>query len=56
MRPPGSRASVTVIGTGFGGIGTAVAVRRAGYSDVMVLERGDAVGGVWRDDTYPGAA
>ena len=51
MRPPGSRPSVTVIGAGFGGIGTAVALRRAGYSDVTVLEKGDRVGGVWRANT-----
>ena len=56
MRPLGTRPSITVIGAGFGGIGTAIALRRAGYNDVTVLERGDSVGGVWRDNTYPGAA
>ncbi|SDR79093.1 Predicted flavoprotein CzcO associated with the cation diffusion facilitator CzcD [Nocardioides scoriae] len=56
MRPPTDRPSIIVIGAGFGGIGTAVALRRAGYRDVTVLERGSSVGGVWRDNTYPGAA
>ena len=28
----------------------------AGYDDVTVFERGERVGGVWHDNTYPGAA
>jgi len=47
---------VVVIGAGFGGLGAARELRRAGIDDVVVLERGDDVGGVWRDNTYPGAA
>src|SRR6187551_843974 len=47
---------VVVIGAGFGGLGVARALREAGVEDVTVLERADAVGGVWRDNTYPGAA
>src|SRR5438034_1468656 len=31
-------------------------LRRAGYEDVTVFERGDRVGGVWHHNTYPGAA
>ncbi|MFC7615711.1 flavin-containing monooxygenase [Actinokineospora soli] len=47
---------VAVVGAGFGGIGMALALRRAGIDDVVVLERADGIGGVWRDNTYPGAA
>lgn len=47
---------ITVIGAGFGGIGTAVELLRAGYTDVTVLEKADGVGGVWRENTYPNAA
>jgi cation diffusion facilitator CzcD-associated flavoprotein CzcO len=47
---------VVVIGAGFGGLGVAHALREAGIADVTVLERADDVGGVWRDNTYPGAA
>ncbi|GAA4694550.1 NAD(P)/FAD-dependent oxidoreductase [Nocardioides conyzicola] len=47
---------MVVIGAGFGGLGAAHALREAGVTDVTVLERADAVGGVWRDNTYPGAA
>lgn len=47
---------VLVVGAGFGGIATAVELRRAGIHDVVVLEASGEVGGVWRDNTYPGAA
>lgn len=47
---------VVVIGAGFGGLGVAHALREAGVQDVTVLERADDVGGVWRENTYPGAA
>ncbi|MBZ5736688.1 flavin-containing monooxygenase [Nocardioides mangrovi] len=47
---------VIVIGAGFGGLGAAHALLEAGIHDVTVLERADDVGGVWRENTYPGAA
>ncbi len=47
---------MAVVGGGFGGIGAAVMLRRAGYDDVTVFERGERVGGVWNHNTYPGAA
>ena len=48
--------SIAIVGGGFGGVGAAVILRRAGYSDVTVFERGERVGGVWHHNTYPGAA
>ncbi|MFJ2862251.1 flavin-containing monooxygenase [Kitasatospora sp. NPDC087314] len=47
---------VAVIGSGFGGLGAAVRLRRAGITDFVVLERADSVGGTWRDNSYPGCA
>jgi cation diffusion facilitator CzcD-associated flavoprotein CzcO len=47
--------SVLIVGAGFGGITAAIELRRAGFTDVTVLERGATLGGVWRDNTYPGA-
>ncbi|MBC3988425.1 NAD(P)/FAD-dependent oxidoreductase [Streptomyces sp. AC563] len=47
---------VAVIGTGFGGLGAAVRLRREGITDFVILERADAVGGTWRDNSYPGCA
>src|ERR1700728_2142380 len=45
---------VAVIGAGFGGIGMAIALRKAGIKDFIVLDRADDIGGTWRDNTYPG--
>jgi cation diffusion facilitator CzcD-associated flavoprotein CzcO len=47
---------VAIIGTGFGAIATAVRLRRAGFEDFVLIDRADDVGGVWRDNDYPGAA
>ncbi|MEA5364578.1 NAD(P)/FAD-dependent oxidoreductase [Amycolatopsis sp., V23-08] len=48
--------SVLIVGTGFGGIGTAIELKRAGFTDFTILESAAEPGGVWRDNTYPGAA
>ncbi|OZF35252.1 4-hydroxyacetophenone monooxygenase [Rhodococcus sp. 14-2483-1-1] len=53
---PVREVEVAVIGGGVGGIGLAVALRRRGIEDFVVLERGNDFGGTWRDNTYPGAA
>jgi cation diffusion facilitator CzcD-associated flavoprotein CzcO len=50
------RPSVAVVGGGFGGVGAAVMLKREGYEDVAVFEKGERVGGVWQHNTYPGAA
>jgi cation diffusion facilitator CzcD-associated flavoprotein CzcO len=47
---------VAIIGSGFAGLGMAIALRRRGETDFVVLERADDVGGTWRDNHYPGAA
>jgi cation diffusion facilitator CzcD-associated flavoprotein CzcO len=51
-----SHVRIAVVGSGFSGIGSAVALRRRGIEDFVVLERADSVGGTWRDNTYPGCA
>jgi cation diffusion facilitator CzcD-associated flavoprotein CzcO len=48
--------TVAVVGAGFGGVGAAVMLARAGYRNVTVFEKADRVGGVWHHNTYPGAA
>jgi cation diffusion facilitator CzcD-associated flavoprotein CzcO len=48
--------SVVIVGAGFGGIGLAIRLRRAGIRDVTVLEKAAELGGTWRDNVYPGAA
>lgn len=34
----------------------AIELKRAGIDDFVVLEKGDDLGGTWRDNTYPGCA
>ncbi|WP_425302523.1 NAD(P)-binding protein [Nocardia farcinica] len=48
--------SVLIIGAGFGGLGLALELRRAGFDDFRILEKAADLGGVWRENTYPGAA
>ena len=55
-RPLPDRVRVVVVGSGFAGIATAVRLLEQGERDLVVLERGDDVGGTWRDNTYPGCA
>jgi cation diffusion facilitator CzcD-associated flavoprotein CzcO len=50
------RVSVAIVGGGFGGVAAAVELQRGGIEDFLILERGDRLGGVWRANTYPGAA
>jgi cation diffusion facilitator CzcD-associated flavoprotein CzcO len=45
---------VVIVGAGFAGIGVAARLIEAGVDDLVVLERADAVGGTWRDNSYPG--
>lgn len=49
------QVEVMVIGTGFAGLAMASRLLTEGFSDLVVLERADDVGGTWRDNTYPGA-
>src|ERR671932_2882053 len=48
--------SVAVVGGGFGGIGAALILRRHGYQDFTVFERGERIGGVWSFNTRGGPA
>lgn len=43
-----------VIGAGMAGILSGIRLRQAGYEDWIVYEKGDSVGGTWRENTYPG--
>jgi len=51
-----NQVRVAVVGAGFGGLGTAIRLRRDGIDDFVVFDRADEVGGTWRDNTYPGCA
>lgn len=45
-----------IIGSGFAGLGMAIALKKNKINDFTILEKGNDVGGVWRENTYPGAA
>ncbi|WP_292999503.1 NAD(P)/FAD-dependent oxidoreductase [Nevskia sp.] len=47
---------VLIVGAGFAGLGSAIQLRKAGITDIAIVERGTEVGGTWRDNQYPGAA
>lgn len=51
----GERAvRIAVVGAGMAGILSTIELRRAGFDDITVYEKGDRVGGTWRENTYPG--
>ncbi|WP_404473418.1 flavin-containing monooxygenase [Microbacterium aerolatum] len=50
------RHRVVIVGSGFSGVGMAIKLKQQGEDSFVVLERESAVGGTWRDNTYPGAA
>lgn len=45
-----------IIGSGYGGLGQGAQFVQDGIEDFLILEKADEVGGVWRENTYPGAA
>ena len=47
---------VAIIGAGFGGVAAAAELLKQGFRDIVLLEKADRIGGVWRDNTYPGCA
>ncbi len=51
-----NRYEVIIIGSGFGGIATAIKLQEAGIHDYVILERAPEPGGTWWQNTYPGAA
>ncbi|MDP9167122.1 MAG: NAD(P)/FAD-dependent oxidoreductase, partial [Actinomycetota bacterium] len=49
------RTRALIIGTGFSGLGMAIALQKQGV-DFVIVEKADDIGGTWRDNTYPGCA
>ena len=49
------RLDVVIVGAGVAGIAMAAQLERAGVSSYAIIERANAIGGTWRDNTYPGA-
>ncbi|MFB7719815.1 nitroreductase/quinone reductase family protein [Nocardia sp. NPDC056100] len=49
-RPP----RIAIVGAGISGLGMAAKLKQAGMDDFVIYEKASEVGGVWRDNTYPG--
>lgn len=47
---------VAIVGAGFAGIGMAKRLLDEGIEDFAIFERAKEIGGVWRDNQYPGCA
>ena len=45
-----------IVGAGFAGLCAAIRFEEDGERSFLVVEKGEDVGGTWRDNTYPGAA
>ncbi|TFV59190.1 NAD(P)/FAD-dependent oxidoreductase [Mycobacterium sp. PS03-16] len=45
---------VVIVGAGFGGIGAAIQLKRLGYTNFVILDREDDLGGTWYVNHYPG--
>jgi cation diffusion facilitator CzcD-associated flavoprotein CzcO len=48
------QTEVVIVGAGFAGLGMAIRLQQGGIDDFVLLERASGVGGVWRDNRYPG--
>ncbi|MDQ2812591.1 MAG: NAD(P)/FAD-dependent oxidoreductase [Actinomycetota bacterium] len=47
---------IVIIGAGFSGIGMAIALKKAGFDDFVILEKSGDLGGTWHHNQYPGCA
>jgi cation diffusion facilitator CzcD-associated flavoprotein CzcO len=45
---------IAIVGSGFAGLGMAIALKQDGEEDFAILERAEDLGGTWRENTYPG--
>ncbi|MCD7107804.1 NAD(P)/FAD-dependent oxidoreductase [Rhizobium sp. DKSPLA3] len=55
-QPIETTRQAVVIGGGFGGILTAIRLKKAGIDDIMIIEKGGDFGGTWYWNRYPGLA
>jgi cation diffusion facilitator CzcD-associated flavoprotein CzcO len=56
MTPPRPKPKVVIIGAGISGILMGIKLRARGLTDFVILEKGETLGGTWRDNRYPGVA
>jgi cation diffusion facilitator CzcD-associated flavoprotein CzcO len=56
VTPAREHHDVIIVGAGFGGLGTAMQLKRHGRDDFIIVEQDVGVGGTWHANRYPGAA
>jgi len=56
VEPQREHFRVAIIGSGFSGLGMAIALKQSGESSFVVFEKDAGVGGTWRVNNYPGCA
>jgi cation diffusion facilitator CzcD-associated flavoprotein CzcO len=56
VRAENRKPTVAVVGAGMSGLCMGIKLKRAGIDDFTIYEKAEAVGGTWRDNTYPGLA
>ncbi|TFK40444.1 hypothetical protein BDQ12DRAFT_648979 [Crucibulum laeve] len=55
--PSSPLPSIAIIGAGFGGLATAIALKRKlGFENFTIYEKAGDLGGTWRDNVYPGCS
>ena len=47
---------IVIIGAGIAGISMGIHLKQAGIDSFTIIEKANALGGTWRDNTYPGCA
>lgn len=50
------QTEILIVGSGFGGLGMAIQLKKQGIHHFRIIERADEIGGTWRDNVYPGVA
>ena len=51
---PGIDHEFVIVGSGFSGLGAAVALQQKGLRDFVIFEKSDQLGGTWVAHDYPG--
>ncbi|HEX7857337.1 MAG TPA: NAD(P)/FAD-dependent oxidoreductase, partial [Sphingobium sp.] len=51
-----TKTRFVIIGAGISGILMGIKLLEQGYSDIVILEKGETLGGTWRENRYPGVA
>eukprot|EP01125_Pyxidicula_operculata_P002450 TRINITY_DN12312_c0_g1_i1.p1 TRINITY_DN12312_c0_g1~~TRINITY_DN12312_c0_g1_i1.p1 ORF type:complete len:524 (+),score=78.99 TRINITY_DN12312_c0_g1_i1:103-1674(+) len=47
---------VVIVGAGFAGLGLAIKLKQIGVSKITIYDKGNDIGGTWRENQYPGCA